>query len=286
MSDAPVDLAPRLANTGSHSRRAATRKWARVAGTGGNGKPGGQRPLVDTPKGSGRRLRGVLLDYLGERIVTGQVAPGETLPGEVETAEKLDISRGAYREAVKMLAAKGLVESRPKTGTRVLERARWNLLDPEVMRWAFAGRPDAGLVRDLFEMRAAVEPSVARLAAKRRSDAQVERMRQALATMSEAGLTHEIGRDADRMFHETLLAATGNQVMMTLSASISAAVAYTTIFKSRAGGFRRDPIPDHLRVFDAVEAQDEDAAAGAMRELLDLAYDDTQHALTDHAAKA
>ena len=237
--------------------------------------------LDDTPKTSGRRVRGAIFDYLGEMIVTGSVEVGDTLPGEVETAERLDISRGTYREAVKMLAGKGLVESRPKTGTRVQERSRWNLLDPDVLRWAFAGRPDPSLVADLFEMRGVVEPAIARLAAARRDDEQAQRMRVALATMAAKGLRSRAGRDADRVFHETLLEACGNEVMQSLGASIGAAVAYTTLFKKRAGGLSRDPVPDHQRVMDAVEARDPDAAERAMAELLLLARQDTDRALLD-----
>lgn len=240
-------------------------------------------PLVDTPKGTGRRLRGALLDFLGERIVTGHVAPGERLPSETETAEQLDISRGAYREAVKMLAAKGLIESRPKTGTRVLDPAHWNLLDPAVLRWAFSGQADAALVQDLFEMRTLVEPEIARLAAQRRDEGQLATMRTALATMADLGMGSQIGRDADRSFHETLLAASGNRVMRALGASIAAAATYATLFNNRAGGFRRDPMPDHWKVFDAVAAGDGDAAAAAMRELLRLAHGDTQRALAAQA---
>ena len=244
---------------------------------------GDEGPLIDSPKGTGRRLRGALLDYLGTRIVTGQVAPGDTLPGELETAEQLDVSRGAYREAIKMLGAKGLIESRPKTGTRVLERARWNLLDPVVLRWAFAGQPNPAFVRDLFEMRAVVEPEIARLAAERRDDGQLATMRDALETMADMGLGTETGREADLLFHHTLLAATGNEVMMALGASIGAAVGYTTLFKDRAAGFARDPVPDHRRVFEAVESGEGEAAASAMRELLRLAHEDTQQALSNHA---
>ena len=235
----------------------------------------------DTPKSSGRRVRGAVFDYLGELIVTGKVAVGDTLFGEVETAERLDISRGTYREAVKMLAGKGLVESRPKTGTRVLERARWNLLDPDVLRWAFAGTPDPALVADLFEMRGVVEPAIARLAAERCDKEQVRRMREALATMAGRGLRSQAGRDADRVFHETLLEACGNEVMQSLGASIGAAVAYTTLFKKRAGGLSRDPVPDHQRVMDAIEARDPAAAQRAMSELLLLARQDTDRALQD-----
>ncbi len=94
------------------------------------------------PRGTGRRLRGAVANYLGTAIVSGRIAPGELLTGEVANAEALDVSRSAYREAVQVLTAKGLVESRPKAGTRVLPRSRWNLLDPEVLAWAFAKEPD------------------------------------------------------------------------------------------------------------------------------------------------
>lgn len=225
-------------------------------------------------------MKRAVVDHLGEQIVTGVIAVGDTLPGEIETAERMDVSRGTYREAIKMLAAKGLVESRPKTGTRVLERSQWALLDPDVLRWAFAGRPDTRFVNDLFEMRALVEPAIARLAAARRSADQLEMMRGALGEMAAKGLNDEAGREADRLFHEAMLTAAGNEVMMTLAASIGAAVAYTTLFKQRASGFPRDPLPDHQRVFDAIAAQDGAAAEAAMRDLLRLAQTDTQGALS------
>ncbi|MFZ2982205.1 MAG: GntR family transcriptional regulator, partial [Sphingobium sp.] len=98
------------------------------------------------PRGTGRRLHGAIAHKLGIAILSGEFAPGDTLSGEVAFSEALDVSRSAYREAVRVLAAKGLVESRPKAGTRVLPRSRWNLLDPEVLAWAFAGEPDMAFI--------------------------------------------------------------------------------------------------------------------------------------------
>lgn len=69
------------------------------------------------------------------------------------------MSRNAYREAIQVLTAKGLIESRPKAGTRVLPRNRWNLLDPEALAWAFTGKPDVQFVRKLYELRSIVEPA-------------------------------------------------------------------------------------------------------------------------------
>ncbi len=233
-------------------------------------------PLTRSPKGSGRRLRGAIAHYLGSAIVSGQIAPGEVLTGEVANAEALDVSRSAYREAVQVLTAKGLVESRPKAGTRVLPRSQWNILDPAVVAWAFSGEPDIAFVRDLFELRAIVEPAAAKLAAERRTKDDIKAMRDALAGMRRHTLATEAGRAADRDFHATMLAATQNNALMARSASIGAAVNWTTLFKQRTRALPRDPVPDHIRVFDAIAAGDGEGASAAMRSLIDDALEDTR----------
>ena len=186
------------------------------------------------------------------------------------------MSRSAYREAVQVLTAKGLVESRPKAGTRVLPRSRWNILDPAVLAWAFAAEPDVAFVRDIFELRAVVEPAAARFAAERRDKDDIKAMREALAKMKRHTLATEAGRMADREFHDALLRATHNDAMIALSASISAAVSWTTEFKQRSRALPRDPVPDHAKVCDAIAAGDPEAAAAAMRTLVDLALEDTR----------
>jgi DNA-binding FadR family transcriptional regulator len=230
-------------------------------------------------RGSGRRLRGAIAHYLGTAIVSGQIAPGEKLTGEIANAEALEVSRGAYREAVQVLTAKGLVESRPKAGTRVLPRSRWNILDPTVLAWAFAAEPDLAFVRDLFELRAIVEPAAARFAAERRDKDDIKAMKDALAKMRRHTLATEAGRTADRAFHDALLRASHNDAMIALSASIGAAVSWTTEFKQRSRALPRDPVPDHAKVCDAIVAGDPDAAGAAMRTLVDLALDDTRLAM-------
>ncbi|MBC2667325.1 FadR family transcriptional regulator [Novosphingobium flavum] len=230
-------------------------------------------------RGPGRRLHGALAHKLGTAILSGQYAPGDVLPGEVVFAEELKVSRGAYREAIQVLTAKGLVASRPKAGTRVQPRDRWNLLDPEVLAWAFAGEPDVTFVRDLFELRSIIEPAAARLAALRRSKEDVRIMREALAGMRRHMLTTEAGRAADRDFHDAILRATGNQALIVLSASIGAAVHWTTQFKQRSRELPRNPIPEHARVFDAIAAGDGEAAAEAMSLLVDLALEDTRKSM-------
>lgn len=230
-------------------------------------------------RGPGRRLNGALVHKLGLAILSGQYAPGDILSGEVAFAEELEVSRSAYREAVQVLTAKGLVESRPKAGTRILPRNRWNLLDPDVLAWAFAGEPDIDFVRNLFELRAIVEPAAARLAAERRDRSDLKIMKDALAAMRHHTLATELGRAADRDFHNAILAATRNDALLVLTASIGAAVNWTTQFKQRSRALPRNPIPDHLKVYDAIAAGDGAAASEAMRVLVDLALEDTKSAM-------
>jgi DNA-binding FadR family transcriptional regulator len=231
------------------------------------------------PRGTGRRLHGAIAHKLGVAILSGEYRPGDVLSGEVAFSEALNVSRSAYREAMQALAAKGLVESRPKAGTRVLPRDRWNLLDPDVLAWAFAGEPDIQLVRSLFELRAIIEPAAARLAAERRSRTELNMMRDALALMRRHTLANDQGRTADRDFHRAILHATHNDALVTLSASIGAAVAWTTQFKQRSRALPRNPIPDHVRVYDAIAAGDGQAASDAMAALVGLALDDTRNSM-------
>ena len=221
------------------------------------------------------RVHGRIARDMGIDIVTGRYKPGDLLTGEVAASDELHVSRTAYCEAVRILAAKGLVESRPKIGTRVSRMADWHLLDPDVLEWMFQQEPDPALLAALFELRRIVEPEAAALAARRRSDAQLDTMRDALRRMEELSLESEAGRRADQAFHAAMLDAAGNAFLASLTSGVGAAVAWTTVFKQRKGPLRRDPMPDHLRVLDAIAAEDGVAAHRAMAELIDNAFRDT-----------
>lgn len=220
------------------------------------------------------RLHGSIARDLGIAIVTGVHPPGAVLSSEVEFAERNAISRTAYREAIRILAAKGLVETRPKAGTRVTDPARWHILDPDVLAWTFEGEPSATFIRDLFELRMALEPAAAELAARRRSGEHLAQMGHALEEMARHGLKTAAGQAADQVFHATLLRATGNASLNSLASTISAAVRWTTIYKQRKRKLPRDPVPDHRLLFDAVANGDGPAARAAMATLIEQALAD------------
>jgi DNA-binding FadR family transcriptional regulator len=231
------------------------------------------------------RLHGTIARDLGILIVSGRYRPGEVLSNEVVASDRLHVSRTAYREALRILAAKGLVESRPRAGTRVSERGKWHLLDPDVLSWIFEFEPDDELLASLFELRKIFEPEAAALAAQRRSQEQLDRMAEALDGMAEHTLAVEEGRIADQNFHAALLDATSNPFLTSLTTSVSAAVAWTTVFKQRNSPLRRDPVPDHRLVYDAIAAGDPDAAHQAMAELVDMAFLDTTRSRTPKGGK-
>jgi len=221
------------------------------------------------------RLHGEIARRLGIAIVSGRYAPGDLLDNEVASSEQLAVSRTAYREAVRILAAKGLVHARPRIGTRVNPRSRWGLLDPDVLEWIFESEPDRALLNGLFELRQVVECAAAGFAARRRTPGHLKAMRAALARMARHTLATPEGREADLDFHATLLEASANPFLLSLTTGVSAAIRTTTVFKQRERPLRRDPLPDHEAVLEAIAKRDAREAALTMHRLIVLARSDT-----------
>ncbi|MGB8602048.1 MAG: FadR/GntR family transcriptional regulator [Rhizomicrobium sp.] len=221
------------------------------------------------------RLHGTIAHDLGVEIVSGKYRPGDILSGEIASSEQLSVSRTAYREAIRILAAKGLVSSKPKIGTKVNAKGKWHILDPDVLAWMFEAGPDITALNSLFELRDVVEPTAAAFAAIRRTDGQLRTMATAIDRMERHTLMTEAGRQADVDFHATLLQASDNPFITSLVEGFTAAITSTNIYKQREHPLRRDPVPDHAHVYDAIADKDADKAQLAMRELIRLARIDT-----------
>ena len=220
------------------------------------------------------RIHQALARQLGIAILSGEHRPGDAFGGEIEASEALGVSRTAYREAMRILTAKGLLESRPKAGTHITPRRRWNLLDPDVLEWMFSGTPDERFIRDLFELRGVIEPAAAELAARRHDTHDLARMNAGLAGMRQYGLATAEGQAADQEFHTALLEATRNEALISLATSVAAAVRWTTRFKQERHALPRDPLPDHEALRDAIASRKPVRARKAMEELLRLALAD------------
>jgi DNA-binding FadR family transcriptional regulator len=230
--------------------------------------------------GAPPRIHGAIARSIGIEIVSGKRPPGSMFGGEIDASEELGVSRTVYREAMRMLAAKGLIESRPKAGTRVTPRSRWNLLDPDILAWTFESEPQPEFIRGLFELRELIEPAAAAYAAERRSDEQLKQLGEALEEMDRYGLADPLGRAADQRFHRALLDASGNEPLAALASTIGAAVQWTTIFKQRERPLPRDPVPDHEAVYKAIAARNPNRARDAMLALVRSALEDTEMSLS------
>ena len=215
----------------------------------------------------GPSLHGQVVHELGCRIAGGHYTPGEVLPNEGLLCVQMKVSRTALREALKVLAAKGLVESRPRVGTRVRAYELWNQLDPDVLAWRCRTLPDAHFVEQLTEMREIIEPAAAQLAARHRSTVQMAEIDAALAAMAAAKRIRQ-WVEADLAFHRAILNATGNGLLMPLAALIATALETLLGVSAREASDFRVALPDHMRVRDTIAAQDTHAAFAAMSMLL------------------
>jgi DNA-binding FadR family transcriptional regulator len=241
-----------------------------------------QRPRVDYGSGDGvrpltalRGLHGQTVETLGSRIVGGHYAPGTALSPELLEAE-FGISKSVLREALRVLAAKGLVDSRQKRGTVIRPRASWSLLDADLLRWQ-GGQPDAAFFANLAEVRSIVEPAGARLAATRRDDEDLAALRRALDRMAEAGTDAVSVVEADLAFHRALLDAAHNELLSRMEVVIEAGLrARDAVVHS--GENWPDAVPVHRAIIEAIEARDGAAAEAAVQALLEQASVDVEGA--------
>ena len=220
---------------------------------------------------SSRSLHGQVVHELGKRIVSGALGEGEVLPNEAELGAAFKVSRTALREGIKVLAAKGLLASRTRTGTRVRPRAEWSMLDPDVLAWRLECGVADEFIRELYEFRRATEPMAASLAALRATDAEIVIMEEALNDMARAGSDVKATIEPDLRFHQAILSASGNELLGSLGAMIDTAIAYS--FQIYAHDEDVDIVPVHRTVLDAIRARDSVAASEAMFKLLDYSLD-------------
>lgn len=211
-----------------------------------------------------RSLHGHVVRELGKRIVVGDLRPGDVLPREEVLAESMDVSRTALREALKVLSAKGLIESRPKIGTRVRPKDAWNQLDADVLSWRCASMPTDDFIEKLVEMREIIEPAAAAAAAHRRTAAQLSRIDLAYRDMAAAKDPDEWAA-ADLGFHDAVLQATGNELLISLFSVIESALGMFFVLSAKTAGDFKYSLPHHLKVLEAIRRNQPEVARKAMQ---------------------
>jgi DNA-binding FadR family transcriptional regulator len=217
--------------------------------------------------GGGRNLTYGLLDHLGRAIVVGQYE-GAPFPTEAALADQHGVSRSVTREAVKMLTAKGLLTARPRKGTSVQASERWNLFDPDVLRWLLERKFSLALLRQFSDLRIAIEPAAAALAAKAADPAGVAAIGAGYARMEAAQGGDDDPLEADIDFHLAILRASANpfyrQFQDVVSTALRTSIRFTNRFKGRTAS-----LSQHYDVLVAIDAQDPLRAHASMTVLIE-----------------
>lgn len=212
-----------------------------------------------------------LVEKIGGQIVRGDVEPGGSLPVEAELAKQYQASRTVVREAVKMLTAKGLVGSRPRRGTYVEPEATWNILDPDVLRWILQRRFSFSLMRDFLIAREAIEPKAAAAAAIAQDREAIAEIGRKLELMREAANGWADALESDIAFHVAILHASGNRFFVQFSHVIETALRFSIRLTNSEKGVTAAEIPDHEKLYQAIDRGDASAAEEAAEALLNEA---------------
>jgi len=215
-----------------------------------------------------RGVHGRVVHAIGQSIVTGEFKPGETLPREPELIDQFQVSRTAIRGAIKVLAAKGLVEARQKAGTRVRARADWNLLDPDVLAWQSPEAIDEAFIHDLVELRQLIEPAAARLAAERATPEEVERIERAYLRMEASTGDVTALYEADLAFHMTVFAACHNELVERLSGIVRTLLELSFRMQRRSDVPPEAILAQHRAVLEAIRSRAGAVAETAMRTVI------------------
>ncbi|MEO8386575.1 MAG: FadR/GntR family transcriptional regulator [Betaproteobacteria bacterium] len=217
-----------------------------------------------------------MVDEIGQRIVTGEFAVGKPLPGEMNLCKTLGVSRTPLREALRELAAKGLVVAKPKVGTLVRGENNWNFLDEDILAWRLKDHGSARVIEELYELRHLIEPIAASLAAKNAKQNDIAALQKAYAKMEAAGEDGEKVTEPDLNFHRAIIAASGNRLFSSLTHSISAALFINFDFMRDTPRGHRHFMRGHKAVLDAIMKQNSAAARVAMQALIEDSHRDAR----------
>jgi len=219
-----------------------------------------------------RGLPAQIAGRIGRRIIQGELKPGDTLPKELDLLAELQVSRSTLREAFTLLSSNGFIEAKQRIGTRVRPRERWNTLDPMVIGWQSESGDPAALAQELFEIRFAVEPLAARLAAQRARPEDIARIRAALHAMGEDHRNPRRAMQADVDFHMQVIAAAHNRFLMPVGSVIRAALEISVPRTFEKFGGMSHSMAMHADIARAIEQSKPEAAARAATRLLEDTY--------------
>lgn len=209
------------------------------------------------------------IESLGTRIISGELAAGHVMLGE-QLEDELQVSRSVIREAVRVLQSLGLVETTKRVGIRVLPSHRWNPFDAQVIRWRLASDARGAQLRSLAELRAAVEPAAAELAAHNAPAQLRMELVDAAYAMREAGHSGDVGRflELDIRFHSLLLSGSGNEMFANLMGQVAETLTGRTVHGLMPDHPHEGALQWHVDVAEAISRGDAAAAREASDRIL------------------
>ncbi|KAA0112891.1 FadR family transcriptional regulator [Mycolicibacterium sp. P9-22] len=213
-----------------------------------------------------------VLTALGTAVVSGEYPAGQVINLERVSAEH-EVSRSVAREAVRVLESMGMVASRRRVGITIQPAEHWNVFDPRLIRWRLESGDRAAQLVSLSELRRGFEPAAAALAARRADPHQCRIMAAAVSDMVMHGRVGDLESylQADKVFHRTLLEASGNEMFRALNAVVSEVLTGRT----HHGMMPDEPNPVAIALHDevarAIRLRDEAGAERAMRAIIDEA---------------
>ena len=229
----------------------------------------------------GMNLTQQVAETLGNAIVNGEYGEHNPVPSEASLCENLQVSRSATREAVKSLAAKGLISSRARQGIRVLPETEWNLFDADVLRWMRDSNPSLELLKEFTELRIAIEPEAAMLAAQRQNKEKIDAIRVALERMKLAETGRDDPLESDIAFHLSILNASENRFFMQLGRIIDTTLRVSIRFTNMRTGVRAGNHAEHKEIYDAIASEQAEKAAENAAKLMTSALATIEAALNE-----
>lgn len=217
----------------------------------------------------------LIVQQLGLKIVSGEISENEKLPSEVDLCEEYKVSRPVFREAIRVLNAKGLTYSRPKIGTVVKPKEEWHLLDPDVLFWLIQTTPEHEFFKTLSTVRRVLEPELAYIAASTATDEDIQRIKHAYDGMEKATTVEEF-IEPDIQFHLAIAKATHNDLLAYMSKMLVLPLQQSIQVTSLRPNLQGHSLPRHKAILTAIENKDPLSARHASLVQLDdtkMAYD-------------
>ncbi|MDC4793795.1 FadR family transcriptional regulator [Acinetobacter baumannii] len=224
---------------------------------------------------SSKSQHALIVQQLGLKIVSGEISENEKLPSEVDLCEEYKVSRPVFREAIRVLNAKGLTYSRPKIGTVVRPKEEWHLLDPDVLFWLIQTTPEHEFFKTLSTVRRVLEPELAYIAASTANEEDIERIKQAYEGMEKATTVEEF-IEPDIQFHLAIAKATHNDLLAYMSKMLVLPLQQSIQVTSLRPNLQGHSLPRHKAILTAIENKDPLSARHASLVQLDdtkMAYD-------------